>query len=1450
MKTSIQTNRVSALVSAALMTMTCLCIFAVRLVSAATDTWNGGGTPDGNWLNPGNWNGVTPATNDLLVFTGSTQTAATNNFAAGMLFENISFSSGASAFNLNGNSMILSSPTDAGSGTIANGNISSASASKQTVSLPIVLASGLHAISSSGAGYLDLNGLVTHSNGAVAVFSGKVNVAGGLSVSGNSYGILGGWAALASGDWATLNASSNIVAYTGYVTNAVGTVIASNPAANIKIPLSGAANTLAAGVTAVNSIIFGNGNASTAAGTQFIDIGAGNTLVLGQNGGIFNSTSLGLATGAKTLEIGASVAAGGTLTAGDGIHPAQITLGDTVVSPAPATYTDVIFINSVITDNNLLGNAAPVSVTMAGSYFQMNGGGNTATTNTYSGGTYILQGRCSQPGRYTFGSGPVYIVPGGQANMGCQTSNTFYIEGTGSVESGGMGALRLYSASLANGYTGNLPGTIYLMGNANVCADNINVASQMIGLSGQITGPGGLGISGPTATHGYGIINIGSTNGTTDIPNNYAGNTTVNNITTGTTGSTLLIANSADNNIMPHGATGSYAGGPTGNLILNANASTRSATFDVNGSTQTINGLISTATSPATDFVQDSAGGGLLVIGDNNATTTFAGIIQSTLPITKIGAGTLTLSGPNTYTGNTTVSNGTLVTTTDATGAGNYSVSNNAALGVTTATAGGTLQVNNLTFGTLSSDVSALNLSAGTNGDPSAAVVNVTGALAMNGNVNISLSGVGLTSGGPFTVLTYVPGSRTGSGVFVLNNSPRVVATLNDNTSSGVVTMTITSAATGIQWEGGVTGNWDISDTTNNIWQTVPSASSTYYIESGSGNDTVFFNDALTGTSNVNLTTTVSPQAITVSNSAAGYLFTGPGSISGATGLTKYGTNTLTIANSGNNNFSGPIALNAGTLVFNNNSTIANTISGGGALVQSGNGTLILSGINSSFTGPVSVNGGTLSVQNSASLATASATTIASGASLDIANNNVALGYEPITVSGSGVGGNGAIINSSGYGLGAVATSFQTVTMAGDTTIGGPGRLDFRSTDPNGGSDATLSTGGNAYNLTKVTGSILQLASVQIDSTLANINVQAGTLGIQGNMPSLGNPADTLTVAGGALLQFNSVGSTMNKVLVLDDGAVVNATAGSSIYGGAVTLEGNGFFNIGANTALQFTSGIGGTGALSMQTGTGSLTLSGTNTYTGNTLINAGTLFLDDPASLNSSPTINIGSGATIDVTGRNDQTLTVIGGQSLIGSGTLNGSLTNLPASTLALGTPTSVGAFTVNYNANLNGTTTMKLVATNLTSDLLTVGGNLNYGGTLVVTNVAGTLVAGENFQIFNPLGGSSGNFASIVLPPLNSPFLAWDTTNLLSSGTLSVVSTEGFVITDFTLSGTNLTIQGIGGTANGSYTLLTSTNVALPLVQWTPLVSNTFDGNGNFNFTTNIDNSLPQQFYILSQ
>src|SRR4030095_3825584 len=124
---------------------------------------------------------------------------------------------------------------------------------------------------------------------SVVTMSGNINATGGLSVGGAANGIVGGWA-IFNNNWATLDASSNVVAYTNYTDVAGGGTISSNPATNVRIPVNGTAINISTPTTAINSLLFGSPTASSAA--QTVNIGAGNKLILGQDGGVFNNAAV------------------------------------------------------------------------------------------------------------------------------------------------------------------------------------------------------------------------------------------------------------------------------------------------------------------------------------------------------------------------------------------------------------------------------------------------------------------------------------------------------------------------------------------------------------------------------------------------------------------------------------------------------------------------------------------------------------------------------------------------------------------------------------------------------------------------------------------------------------------------------------------------------------------------------------------------------------------------------------------------------------------------------------------------------------------------------------------------------------------------------------------------------------------------------------------------------
>jgi hypothetical protein len=110
-------------------------------------------------------------------------------------------------------------------------------------------------------------------------------------------------------------------------------------------------------------------------------------------------------------------------------------------------------------------------------------------------------------------------------------------------------------------------------------------------------------------------------------------------------------------------------------------------------------------------------------------------------------------------------------------------------------------------------------------------------------------------------------------------------------------------------------------------------------------------------------------------------------------------------------------------------------------------------------------------------------------------------------------------------------------------------------------------------------------------------------------------------------------------------------------------------------------------------------------------------------------------------------------------------------------------------------------------------------------------------------------AGAFTSIS-PPIPAAGLAWNTNALNTSGTLSLIVTASphFGAISISGGGNGLSLSGTGGVANANYYLLASTNLATPLTNWTPVLTNQFDNSGNFNFTNAMNTNAPQNFFLL--
>jgi hypothetical protein len=182
----------------------------------------------------------------------------------------------------------------------------------------------------------------------------------------------------------------------------------------------------------------------------------------------------------------------------------------------------------------------------------------------------------------------------------------------------------------------------------------------------------------------------------------------------------------------------------------------------------------------------------------------------------------------------------------------------------------------------------------------------------------------------------------------------------------------------------------------------------------------------------------------------------------------------------------------------------------------------------------------------------------------------------------------------------------------------------------------------------------------------------------------------------------------------------------------------------------------------------------------------------------------------------------------------------------------PGLTGILTVQGSVSLSGTTLIELDPGNSTNDVLSSTAALTFGGTLNLTDISGApLASGQSYKIFSA-PSFPGNFASIV-PATPGAGLAWDTTKLKTTGVISVISTTTTKpnLTGVSVTGHTLHITAANGTAGSPVILLGTSNITTPLNLWTHILTNSFDGSGNLNLTTNVVNpAVPQQFYLLAE
>jgi fibronectin-binding autotransporter adhesin len=663
----------------------------------------------------------------------------------------------------------------------------------------------------------------------------------------------------------------------------------------------------------------------------------------------------------------------------------------------------------------------------------------------------------------------------------------------------GANAILIVDNWLAVGRNGAF-GVMNISGSAAITKTGVNGGNVTIGAGGGGSGASSIGIvnqSGGTFTNTATQTWIGETGqGTWNMNNGSAILGTVILADTSSGGGTLNLIGGLFR------ATGISSPNPGAPTTLNFNGGTLQAGADNVSFISGLNAAYVQAGGAVIDSqgfnigipqtLSDSGGGGL----------------------TKLGSGTLTLAGANNYAGNTLINAGTLATTTASSGAGSYTVANGAALGVTVLGAGAQLNMNNATLA--SSTAATLNVDVGAFGNPTAAAVNVSGTLAVNGTITINVAD-GLPQLGQFPLLKY--GSRTGSGGFVLGSLPvGVTATLVNNTGNHSIDLNITGVNQP-RWDGRAGGTWDTGSDTN--WVNIGTGLPTTY----SDPSPVVFDDNALGTTTVNLTTTVNPNGVTVNNTALSYTINGSGKISGTTSLTKTGNGALVLANTGGNNYTGKTVISGGTLSI---TSLANGGSPSAIGASSASPTnLVLSGGALTYSGPpVAIN---------------------RGYSLGGVNTNSGIDAESnLTLSG---------LVTAGVGDGFVKT--------------GPARLAYTSVGSNNLSFAnylvqagSLLFDGSAGGQTNSISGTLSVdgSGIAAAATLTNTTV------ITGNNVGIGDVADTI----GAIELDNGATLTANSWFLLGDGA--NATASLTMNGGTLNVPNGRLFLCSApGTTATFT---------------------------------------------------------------------------------------------------------------------------------------------------------------------------------------------------------------------------------------------------------------------------------------
>jgi fibronectin-binding autotransporter adhesin len=1179
----------------------------------------------------------------------------------------ITLSGPITAGNLTFNAATTGTYTLGGTGTLTLVNSTITNNAASTISAVIA---GSTPWIKTGAGQLTLSGSSPNTHtGTLSVNAGRVHLnkvgalAGNLEINtGGFVTFSGGTNQMAATSSVTLNGAASVFNGTG--PNAtVGTV--TQTLASLTVT-GGTFNAGANSVWNIGSLSFGPGENKVFVGNSGTTVNAGSLSLVGMNGAasstdVLNGFTL-FGNGVTTITR-LTVGSGGLYLEGSNIHMGRgsrgaemylngdVSTGGTTTSTIQISQSGAVLpflglsgsAGTATRTFNIAGGGANLSINVAvtnGSAttasLVKNGAGTLtlsgAEANTYSGDTTINAGvlQLNKTAGVAAVSGNIILNAGGTLTLSANnqiadtkgitvnggtissfttdetiafytqnsggfsaSANTGHLIVTGTLTLAGGNTLTLNSSAVANPASLNVDSAV-LTGADILLGGNNGAANPRTSLT---IGAGGLTMAGRTIT-----LNVGTAGTILNLNGDFTGTGTNN------------ISNGGGSGVQP---------------LVQIGAATR--TFNVINGTTTISAEVA------------GSGGSVVKTGNGLFQLTAANTYSGT---TTVSGGTLSVAGAAGTLASTTavaVNNGATFQIGSSVGANNNGLANRINSAATLTLGGGTASLMSAATGAHTQSLASLTINGGAN------TVNVTAAAATTATLTFSGASPYVRTGGS---VNFVQNPGVG-GSIVLTNAPSgagnvtggvlVGATLNGTdlvaAQSGVLTAFSGWIPTGTDtWT--TSGAMDVTGT-NGTAYAATNVTALRFNTAGP------FTVTLDGTHTVN-----SDVVLMTPNAGAGTAL--------ITGGTLQGTSGGDLAVSQNNT--------AGSLEIA--STLANNTTTTG-LVKSGAGLLVLSGTNT-YTGTTRVMEGTLRAAEGVGLPTSSALALANGVFESTASTfNRSLGTTAGSVSiGGGTTGFSAFGTPVTVNLGGSAatlqwgsTSFNPATLLLNSATANAALELANGLDLNGVGhsirvDANVATisgiisnsvPGSPASLTKAGAGTLRLT--QANTYDGGTSISAGLVAL-GHNQALGG--GTVTLGGGGLQADGTARAIANNVVITApsnvtssqsltiNGSFTNSggtqTLTTSLTGGAIlTLAGNVYLSESAATSrtLQFggsgdrlISGViannAGTNTLGSNiffNGGGTLSLTGTNTYTGRTLATGGGyLVINQDRSLGAAP--------------------------------------------------------------------------------------------------------------------------------------------------------------------------------------------------------------------------------------